>query len=139
MGRRLDRLPPRQRAADPAGEEIINWWKQKGRNPNDKLLVFSDAHGRRFDRGDLSPLHRPRRGSRFGWGTNLTNDFVGCAPDGSFDLDPISMVCKVSSVDGQPAVKLSDNPEKATGMQSEIERYLRVFGNVGRVRTPVHV
>ena len=55
-------------------------------------------------------------GISFGWGTNLTNDFVGCAPDGSVDLDPISLVCKVTSVDGRPAVKLSDNPEKATGM-----------------------
>jgi nicotinate phosphoribosyltransferase len=48
-------------------------------------------------------------------------------------------VCKVTSVDGRPAVKLSDNPEKATGIDSEVERYLRVFGNAGRVRTAVHV
>ncbi len=75
----------------------------------------------------------------FGWGTNLTNDFVGCSPDGTVYLDPISIVCKVTSVDGRPAVKLSDNPEKATGIQSEVDRYLRVFGNVGRVRTAVHV
>ena len=54
-------------------------------------------------------------------------------------IDPISIVCKVTSVDGRPAVKLSDNPEKATGIPSEVERYLRVFGNVGRVRTAVHV
>jgi len=75
----------------------------------------------------------------FGWGTNLTNDFVGCSPDPSVNLDPISIVCKVSSVDGRPAVKLSDNPEKATGIPSEVDRYLRVFGSAGRVRTPVHV
>jgi nicotinate phosphoribosyltransferase len=36
-------------------------------------------------------------------------------------------------------VKLSDNPEKATGLSSETERYLRVFGNAGRVRSAVHV
>jgi nicotinate phosphoribosyltransferase len=75
----------------------------------------------------------------FGWGTNLTNDFVGCPPDSSVNLDPISIVCKVTSVDGQPAVKLSDNPEKATGSPAEIERYLRVFGDAGRVRNPVYV
>ena len=45
----------------------------------------------------------------------------------------------MTSVDGRPAVKLSDNPEKATGNQAEVERYLRVFGNAGRVRAPVHV
>jgi len=60
-------------------------------------------------------------------------------PDGSANLDPISIVCKVTSVDGRPAVKLSDNPEKATGDASEIERYLRVFGSAGRVRSPVLV
>jgi len=75
----------------------------------------------------------------FGWGTNLTNDFVGCTPDGSDNLDPISIVCKVTSVDGRPAVKLSDNPEKATGDPSEMKRYLRVFGDAGRVRTAVVV
>ena len=48
-------------------------------------------------------------------------------------------MCKVSSVDGRPAVKLSDNPEKATGIPSEVERYLRVFGNAGRVRAAVSV
>ena len=75
----------------------------------------------------------------FGWGTNLTNDFTDCAPSKNEQLKAISLVCKVSSVDGHPAVKLSDNPEKATGIPSEIERYLRVFGDAGRVRKPVLV
>jgi nicotinate phosphoribosyltransferase len=45
----------------------------------------------------------------------------------------------VTAVNGRPAVKLSDNPEKATGNPAEIARYLRVFGNAGRVRSAVHV
>jgi nicotinate phosphoribosyltransferase len=45
----------------------------------------------------------------------------------------------VTSVDGRPAVKLSDNPEKATGSSAELDRYLRVFGDAGRVRSAVHV
>jgi nicotinate phosphoribosyltransferase len=45
----------------------------------------------------------------------------------------------VTSVNGRPAVKLSDNPEKATGDPSEIERYLRVFGDAGRVSSAVYV
>src|SRR6476659_8603376 len=132
-GFRPDSAPPIQ-----AGEEIIAWWEKKGRNPKDKLLVLSDG----MDVGSIEETYRHFAGRvriSFGWGTNLTNDFVGCAPDGSADLDPISLVCKVTSVDGRPAVKLSDNPEKATGSASEVERYLRVFGNAGRVRTPVHV
>src|ERR1700730_5078699 len=121
-----------------AGEEIIKWWKQKDRDPREKLLVFSDA----MDVGSIEETYRHFAGRvriSFGWGTNLTNDFVGCSPDGSVDLDPISIVCKVTSVDGRPAVKLSDNPEKATGSASEVERYLRVFGNAGRVRSAVLV
>jgi nicotinate phosphoribosyltransferase len=75
----------------------------------------------------------------FGWGTNLTNDFRGCDPDGHGGLDPISLVCKVTSANGRPAVKLSDNPAKATGEPAEIERYLRVFGGADRKAVAVTV
>jgi nicotinate phosphoribosyltransferase len=75
----------------------------------------------------------------FGWGTNLTNDFRGCAPDGASGLDPISLVAKVTSANGRPAVKRSDNPGKATGEPAEIARYLRIFGTIGRVETDVSV
>ena len=95
-----------------------------------------------MDVGSIEETYRHFEGRvriSFGWGTNLSNDFVGCAANGSVDLDPISIVCKVTSVDGRPAVKLSDNPQKATGSPSEVERYLRVFGNAGHIRTPVHV
>src|ERR1700761_1323450 len=132
-GFRPDSAPPIE-----AGEEIIEWWKRKGRNPKDKLLVFSDA----MDVGSIEETHHHFAGRvrlSFGWGTNLTNDFAGCPPDESTDLNPISIVCKVTSVDGRPAVKLSDNPEKSTGNPAEIERYLRVFGDAGRVRTAVLV
>ena len=75
----------------------------------------------------------------FGWGTNLTNDFEGCTTDWQTMAAsmPISLVCKVIAANGRPAVKLSDNPEKATGDPAEIERYLRVFGTKGRVAHPV--
>ncbi len=76
----------------------------------------------------------------FGWGTNLTNDFVGCAPAGvDGQLKAISLVCKVVEADGRPAVKLSDNPNKAIGPPDEIERYRRVFGTAGMKAEPVLV
>ncbi len=65
----------------------------------------------------------------FGWGTNLTNDFRGCDPAGEQGLEPMSLVCKVTSANGHPAVKLSDNPEKISGDPTQVERYIRVFGN----------
>lgn len=75
-----------------------------------------------------------------GWGTNLTNDFRGCAPSGvDGRLKAISLVCKVTEANGRPAVKLSDNITKATGPADEIERYRRVFGEEGIVELPVAV
>ncbi|MGP8121086.1 MAG: nicotinate phosphoribosyltransferase [Xanthobacteraceae bacterium] len=121
-----------------AGEQIIRWWNEKGRDPRKKILIFSDA----MDAGTIEETHRHFHGrvrTSFGWGTNLTNDFIGCTPDGTADLDPISLVCKVTSVNGRPAVKLSDNTEKATGDADEIARYLRVFGSEGRSTSPVRV
>ncbi|MEO7467360.1 MAG: nicotinate phosphoribosyltransferase, partial [Sphingobium limneticum] len=47
--------------------------------------------------------------------------------------------CKVVEANGRPAVKLSDNPAKATGEPDEIARYLRVFGDAGRRAMDVRV
>ena len=81
----------------------------------------------------------PERRIRFsaGWGTLLTNDFRGCNPNGGDGFDPISLICKVSNVEGRPAVKLSDNYSKALGPAAEIERYRRVFGTAGIANAPV--
>jgi nicotinate phosphoribosyltransferase len=40
----------------------------------------------------------------------------------------MSLVCKVSSANGRPAVKLSDNPDKVSGAADVVARYRRVFG-----------
>ena len=132
-GFRPDSAPP-----IAAGEEIIAWWRAKGRDPREKLLIFSDG----MDVASIEETHRHFAGrvrTSFGWGTNLTNDFKGCLPGGGSALDPISLVCKVTEANGRPAVKLSDNPEKATGDPAEIARYLRVFGQAGRIAAPVTV
>ncbi len=132
-GFRPDSAPPIE-----AGEQIIRWWQDHGRDPRTKLLIFSD--GMDIDTIEETYCHfHGRVRMSFGWGTNLTNDFRGCAPDGATGLEPISLVCKVTSANGRPAVKLSDNPEKATGDPAEIERYLRVFGSSDRMARPVLV
>jgi nicotinate phosphoribosyltransferase len=132
-GFRPDSAPPVE-----GGEEIIAWWKQKGRAARDKLLVFSDA----LDAETIEATYRHFTGRvrmSFGWGTNLTNDFAGCAPQPDDGLQAISLVCKVTAANGRPAVKLSDNPRKATGTPEEIARYLRVFGGEGRAEREVVV
>ena len=146
-----------------AGDEYIAWLTARGRDPHDKLVIASDA----LDVDDILGLHAyfggtlasgtiardfrsatdfhdrkkwtPGRRIRFsaGWGTLLTNDFRGCDPSGSVGFDPISLISKVSTVEGRPAVKLSDNYAKALGPPEEIERYRRVFGTVGVANIPV--
>ncbi|RUT34415.1 nicotinate phosphoribosyltransferase [Arsenicitalea aurantiaca] len=132
-GFRPDSAPPVE-----GGEKILAWWRARGRDPRGKLLIFSDA----LDVETIVETYRHFEGQvrmAFGWGTNLTNDFSGCAPRPIDGLDPISLVCKVVSANGRPAVKLSDNPRKATGNADEIARYLQVFGDDGRVSHEVRV
>ncbi|MPT47103.1 MAG: nicotinate phosphoribosyltransferase [Sphingobium sp.] len=125
-GFRPDSMPPIE-----GGEQIIRWWQEKGRDPREKLLIFSDG----MDIDSIEKCYHHFHGRvrmSFGWGTNLTNDFRGCDPDAGADnedaLAPISLVCKVTSANGRPAVKLSDNPAKATGKPEEIARYRQIFG-----------
>jgi nicotinate phosphoribosyltransferase len=123
-GQRID-------SKDPvlAGDEYIAWLMMRGRDPRKKRLIASDG----LDVEDIVELHEYFRGRiRFsaGWGTLLTNDFRGCNPRGDDALEPLSLVCKLMTVEGTPAVKLSDNTRKSTGPAEEIERYRHVFGSV---------
>jgi nicotinate phosphoribosyltransferase len=132
-GFRPDSAPPIE-----GGEEILAWWRAKGKDPRDKLLVFSDA----LDVETIEQAYRHFEGKvrmSFGWGTNLTNDFKDCAPKSNTMLEAISLVCKVTEADGRPAVKLSDNLNKATGSPEEIARYLRIFGNDGLGKRAVEI
>lgn len=140
-----------------AGEEYIAWLKERGRDSRQKLFIASDS----LDVDEILQLHAcfagqiqdsstptefrsagdfrnskkwvPERRIRFaaGWGTLLTNDFRDCDPRGDSAFDPPHLICKLSDVDGRPAVKLSDNLAKAIGDPEEIERYRRVFGMEG--------
>jgi nicotinate phosphoribosyltransferase len=146
-----------------AGDEYITWLKDRGRDPRDKLMIASDT----LDVDAILGLHAyfegspakgltpqdfrsaadfcdpakwtPGRRIRFsaGWGTLLTNDFRGCNPNEGGGFDPISLICKVSTVEGRSAVKLSDNYAKALGTSPEIDRYRRVFGTAGITNLPV--
>jgi nicotinate phosphoribosyltransferase len=120
-------------SGDPAvgAETAIKWWKSRGENPAEKLVIFSDG----LDVDKIKELHQQFSGRcrvSFGWGTMLTNDFIGLvANDG---LAPFSLVCKAVAANGRPTVKLSDNPRKAMGPADEIARYKRVF-DVGAQET----
>jgi nicotinate phosphoribosyltransferase len=146
-----------------AGDEYIQWLKERGRDPGEKLMIASDAldvdvilglhayFGGKLGKGvrpgdfrdaaDFHDRHKWTQEQRIrlsaGWGTLLTNDFRGCNPNDGQGFDPISLICKVSEVEGRPAVKLSDNYGKALGPEREIERYRRVFGAEGIANAPI--
>ena len=135
-GQRID-----SKDAYVAGDEYIAWLERHGRDPRQKRLIASDA----LDVEQILGLHAyfagtllngaspddfrsasdfhdrdrwiPDRRIRFsaGWGTLLTNDFRNCNPQGDDGFNPVGLVCKLSEVDGRPAVKLSDNYSKALG------------------------
>ena len=122
-GARPDSKPPIE-----AAEELIAWWRARGRDPREKLVILSDAMTIDSIETSVRAL-RNRVQVSIGWGTALTNDFVGCSPLAqAADMTPVSLVCKVFEVAGRPAVKLSDNPAKFLGPDSEIARYTRVLG-----------
>jgi nicotinate phosphoribosyltransferase len=146
-----------------AGDEYIAWLNQRNRDPRQKLFIASDS----LDVDTILGLHAcfsgtirkgasptdfrqasdfldagkwiPERRIRFsaGWGTLLTNDFRNCNPQGGSSFDPVNLVCKLNDADGKPAVKLSDNFQKALGPSEEIERYQRVFGLAGVAQAPL--
>ena len=134
-----------------AGEELIAFWRRMGIGDEaiakSKLIIFSDGldvalPGQEANGSDIGELYRHFAGrvqAGFGWGTNFTNDFIGCHPRDPLLMKSISLVCKVSAVNGQPAVKLSDNFEKATGPADEIAVYREVFGTEGVKNAPVKV
>ncbi len=114
-------------SGDPAtgAEKAIRWWQDRGEDPTEKLVIFSDG----LDVEKIAALHAQFAGRvrvSFGWGTMLTNDFKGLAEGDA--LAPFSLVCKAVAADGRATVKLSDNPNKAMGPDAEIARYKRVFG-----------
>jgi nicotinate phosphoribosyltransferase len=157
-GQRIDSKDPYT-----AGDEYIAWLERHGRDPRQKRLIASDAldveqilglhayFGGRLKNGAWpADFHRAsdfederkwvaERRIRFssGWGTFLTNDFRNCNPLGDEGFNPVSLVCKLTSVEGRAAVKLSDNYKKALGPAAEVERYRRVFGTAGVADAPI--
>lgn len=118
-GIRIDSGDPAQ-----AAETVISWWQENGHDPREKRVIFSD--GLSVDKiTELHGLFNHRTKISFGWGTLLTNDFRGLVADDT--LAPFSLVCKAVAANGNPTVKLSDNPRKAMGPAQEVERYKRVF------------
>jgi len=120
----------RHDSGDPVqyGEAVIAFYKEHGIDPTSKIIIFSDG---------LSPMiaiqllehFRGRINIAFGMGTNLTND-LGL-------MHALSLVMKIVEAAGNPAVKLSNNLDKATGPEDEIAYVKHVFGYTNTARQAV--
>lgn len=118
----------RQDSGDPLFEidQYMKWLTSHTEDPTKKITIPSDGLTVTTMK-TISEYASGKQLTPFGWGTGLTNDFAGTIP-GNDDMRPFSMVVKTVSANGRPCVKLSNNPNKATGPKDEVVRYLRIFG-----------
>jgi nicotinate phosphoribosyltransferase len=122
----------RQDSGDPLvfGDKIIEYYQKYGIDSMEKVVIFSD--GLTMEKMQMIYAHFAGRiNVVFGIGTDLSND-MGL-------IKPLSLVMKLSEVDGRPTVKLSDNIAKATGDAREIEEAKRIFGYTTTFREEVRV
>lgn len=120
----------RHDSADPIefGEKVIRFYERHRVDPRQKLIVFSDGLDV-YEIIRIADHFRGRIRVTFGWGTNLTNDFLFSRP--------ISLVIKLTEAAGHGTVKLSDNLAKATGRTEDIEQYKRELGYTNETYEPV--
>lgn len=109
----------RHDSGDPiaAGEKVIKHYEKLRIDPRTKTIIFSDG----LDIPKAIELYKHFKGRikvSFGIGTNLTNDM---------GHEPLNIVIKMVSCNGQPVAKISDNNGK--GM-CEDENYLKMLKSI---------
>jgi nicotinate phosphoribosyltransferase len=111
----------RHDSGDPLayGEAVIQLYQRYGIDHRSKVIIFSDGLNPELAL-EIYKHFKGRIVVVFGMGTNLTNDF-GL-------LSALSLVMKIIEAAGNPAVKLSNNLNKATGPAEAIEYYKQTFG-----------
>lgn len=97
-------------------DKCITHYESLGIDPLSKTLVFSD--GLKFDVcRDILEYCKDRINVSFGIGTNLTCDLSG--------VEPLNIVVKMISCDGQPVAKISDSPGKTMCEDEQFVDYLK--------------
>lgn len=97
------------------GEKMIEHYQKYGIDPKTKTLLFSDSLN--FDKAQALYDHfKDKTKVSFGIGTFVSNDTVA---------DPLNIVIKLQSVNGNPVAKLSDSDGKTMCQSEEYVNYLR--------------
>ncbi len=137
------------------GRQYVGWYAQFGINPKQdgKIMIPSDGL-------DVDPMFaiddalRELIGLANGWGTNFGNGIEGCHPRPDDEAvvrgeklgisnDVLfrghSFICKPAFANNNPCVKISNNPNKATGDSYAVAEYTKDFGTEGHVAQDVLV
>ncbi|KAF9466444.1 nicotinate phosphoribosyltransferase [Collybia nuda] len=120
----------RQDSGDPFtfGPRVKEIYESLDIDPRDKLIIYSDslnvekAVGLKKQARDLG-LEKVS----FGIGTFFTNDFKTISSGGTKKSKALNMVIKLSSVDGHPCIKISDDLTKNTGDRATVEYVKRLY------------
>ncbi|KAI0833739.1 nicotinate phosphoribosyltransferase [Trametes gibbosa] len=103
-------------------------YEQLGVDYTTKTIIFSDA----LTVGKALKLKKQcdELGLKcsFGIGTSLSNDFKKMTGGGAENSRALNMVIKLSSVDGKPTVKISDELTKNTGEAETVRAVKQIFG-----------
>ncbi|KAK7454533.1 nicotinate phosphoribosyltransferase [Stygiomarasmius scandens] len=119
----------RQDSGDPFtfGPRAKQVYESLGIDHRDKMIIYSDAL-------DLEKALKLKQQadelgfkSSFGIGTFLTNDFSKASDPGT-KSKALNIVIKLSSVNGKPCVKISDDLTKNTGDKGTVEAVKKLFG-----------
>lgn len=108
----------RHDSGDPMrfAEKCIRHYEKLGINPITKTLIFSDALT--LEKAmEIKMALEGRINTSFGIGTSLTCDVPG--------VEPMNMVIKMVSCNGQPVAKISDAPGKTMSRDEGFITYLR--------------
>lgn len=110
------------------GERLINHCMKYGVNPKSKTFVFSD--GLDIDKSvELHKRFSNQVNVVFGIGTNLTNDFD--------THESMSLVMKMVRFNGNPVIKVSDEPAKISCEDDSLkEKVLNFLSNLKKKEYP---
>lgn len=113
----------RHDSGDPIvwAEKFIAHYKKLGIDPMTKVLIFSD--GLNFEKSvEILNTLKGRINFSFGIGTNLGCDVKG--------VEPLSIVMKLTQVNGAPVVKFSDDPIKVVCRDESFKQYAASVFNI---------